>query len=64
MIVANSLTSLDFNNNVFEQDIYYYFSAVYVVSYIDGENLSYKYYNSTPCENVFPNQNDTRLLYL
>ena len=39
---------------------------MYVISSYDNstDKMNFKYYNSTPCINVFPDKNDTRLMYL
>jgi len=65
MIVANILETLDYGS-IFDKDISSYLAAVYVISSYDNSTdiLNFKYYNSTPCENVFPDKNDPRLMYL
>ena len=64
MILANKIFSLD--DSVFPGDSAQYLSALYVMTEIDQDTLdvTFTYYNSTPCENVFFDQNDIRLSYL
>jgi hypothetical protein len=53
------------SDDVFPNDYASYVSALYVTTKItDAGDITFTYYNSTDCENVFPDPDDVRLTYL